>query len=306
MSSESSLATPLSSSASRTAININYAGGGLIALAFALPFLAIPAGLGTSFQAGGQTVDTLVALLVLAIISWAITRKRSDLAKASGRLISGGVLCLMVGTGLAQAASEEQASKRFLRDAMALQAAQSAKFVDLGQRFDKINLTTVLTPEAMTTVSGLATARATIAQYRALLAERRLLLQTYLAEFERFFATIPPGDMRNGALSAMSGGSKDATAKVYADLDRSQTALTDSMSAVLDWGAAQAGALGVRTGQLLFSTKEQQAELQTLLAKLGDVEVQNAAVLKSAAVMMTEAQAVVVDNIRQAEQILRK
>lgn len=48
-----------------------------------------------------------------------------------------------------------------------------------------------------------AAARSKLAEFRALLAERRLLLQTQAMELERFMASIPQGRMRDKALTAL-------------------------------------------------------------------------------------------------------
>ena len=227
------------------------------------------------------------------------------MAKASARLITGVVLCVIGGTYLAKAANEEAIAKQVARDALAFRAKQSALFLALGQRFDKVDLNTVLTPEALTTHAGMSAARATIAEYRALLAERRLLVQSFVLEFDRFIAGIPAGNARDGALST-GGARKQETVRLYADIDESQTALVEAIASVLDWGFAQAGKLGVRNGELLFVSREQQAALQGLLARLAEVEAQNTKVLTAASATQAKSQATQLESVRKAEQLLQK
>jgi hypothetical protein len=298
----SAVLTPAESSSAK---KMNVLGGVLIAAAFVVPFLAIPLGGGTAYSAGQHIARTLGSLLVLALITWAVTHNRGALAKANGRVVTGVLLCLVVASNMHVQYKERGIAKQVMRDAVAFQQTQAAKFTDLDIRFDKVDLTKILTPEAMTAEAGMATARASVAQYRALLAERRALLQTYLSEFERFVASIPPGETKQGAMSSVASG-KEQTVQLFNGLDRTQTALIDSIAAILDWGQAQAGHLGVRNGQLLFKTKEQQAELQALLVKLNAAEAEMTKTAQAATAAQAQAQEKLRANMQEAEKLLSK
>lgn len=288
-----------------SAKSLNTAGFGLTLLAFVGPFVPLALGTRTAFQVGEDIPRTLGSLAVLMLVSWLITRNRSAEAKGLARVVVGLLLCALVASHVYAQSREEQLGKQFLQDSIAFQQRQSAKFQDLAERFNTVSVNNILTPETLTTPAGQATARAILAQYRALLAERKLLLQTYLAEWERFVATIPPGDMRDGAIAGMSGG-KDATVALYADLDRTQTALADSIERVINWGQAQAGHLGMRGGQLLFETKEQQAALQPFLAKVSAAEADMNKSIQSATVAQAKAQDKARTKIQEAQQLLSK
>jgi hypothetical protein len=123
-------------------------GVGLIALAFIGPYLAAAVGIGeaSASQAGQDVARTLGSLLFLALIAWAATRGRSDATKASARVVVGLVLCIVVATNIARAASDTEAVKTYLLDAVQFRDAQTAKFTKLGERFDTIDLAMVLTP----------------------------------------------------------------------------------------------------------------------------------------------------------------
>ena len=160
----------------------------------------------------------LLALFVLALVAWLTTRKRSDMTKAIARLSTGILMFLFVGGALAVAAIEEQDAKKQMQAMLAFTSKQAAQFNDLALRFDKVDMNAVLSVQNITSASGLATAKATIAQFRALLAERRLLVQTYLASLDRYLDELPAGNFKAGAISGI-GGSKAATVKLYSDLD---------------------------------------------------------------------------------------
>ena len=118
----------------------NYISAGLIALAFVGPSLATLAGLGNAFSVGEDIARTLGALAFAAFISWLIVRKKSDLAKSKARTVVGVLLCTTVGNNIASAAKEESLAKQFVKDAFAFQAQHTARFEDLGRRFDQVTV----------------------------------------------------------------------------------------------------------------------------------------------------------------------
>jgi hypothetical protein len=300
-----SLAIVLSPDASKLARKLHGLGYALIVVAFVMPFLAASLGRSTAFQAGESLVRNLIALFVFALVAWLATRRRSDMAKALARLLTGVLMCLFVGGHLAVAANGEQQAKQQLQEMLAFTAKQATSFSDLALRFEKVDVNTVLSVENITSPSGLATAKATIAQFRALLAERRLLVQTYLAELDRYLGELPAGDFKAGAMSGI-GASKAATVKLYGDLDRSQTAWADTTTAVLDWSTGQSGKLFMRSGQLMFTSVSQKAELTALIDEVGVAEADLNKVLQTTAAAQTAAQEKTKANMQAAEKLLQK
>lgn len=285
---------------------LSTAGTALIALAFIGPFAAVAFGSYTYFSAGEDVARTAGALLFLAFISWLTTRTRSPLTKAKARFVVGLLLCLTVGTNIARAASAAEDAKRYVREALEFRDQQMAKFTGLGQRFDKVDLSTVLTPQSVATPAGLANSRATLAQYKALLAERDLLLQSYLTAYERFVnERAPDGEARRGAFEIYKTQSAETSA-LYQGLGQTQRALASAMEMVLDWGEAQAGRIGIQNGQLLFSTREQQQELASLVAQVGEAEKTVNATVAKATETQQRAQAQIADQNQRAAEFLKK
>lgn len=282
-----------------------YLGAALIALAFIGPFVATLFGLGNAFSAGQDIARTLGALAFCALIAWLVARGRSDQFKAKARFVVGLLLCIMVGVNIAKAANEEKLAKQFLRDAIGFQERHAAKFEDLGKRFEKVSVPQYLTPENLASPQAMAAAQASLERYRALLAERNLLLQTYLAEFAAFVASIPPGETRRGAESSM-GPIREATENTYKLLDRTQSAHADAMGAVFTWAQANAGRLGLRGGQLLFESREQQAELVTLVGTLQQAENAANTAAQKAQADMAEAAARREQSLKEAAELLGK
>jgi hypothetical protein len=246
---------------------LNLLAGVLGIAAFGLPFAAVGIGIGNGFSIGEGLVYLLLTLVVAMVIVGLVTRRKSPRGKAIGRVVVGGALCAFTCFHLYAAQTEKAVERDLAVKVQVLQRDQVAKFAELGQRFNAVNVNGLLTPATLTTAAGQATARGTIAQYRALLAERRMLFQTATAQTSQLMAGIQPGETHDAALAAVVAGQAD-TSRVYADLDQTQTAQADSMIAILDWGKAQGSKLGAQNNQLLFSTSAQQAELQGLLAKL--------------------------------------
>lgn len=255
----------------RSARIANITGWALIAMAVAVPVIAAVFGKMGAAQVGESIGQSLGAMVGLTVLAWLSTAKRGPIGKANGRIAVGLVLCMLSLTHVTREIREEDDAKGVLRQVMGMRLQKDTQVADLGRRFDQVDLGKILTPENMTSKAGQVAARASLAQYRALLAERRTLLADNFAENERLLNGMPEGRMRSTALGGLIAG-RDSSAPMNADLDKTQSAEADAIEAVLNWGQAQAGALGVRNGQLLFATKAQQAELQSLLSKLSATE----------------------------------
>ena len=249
----------------------NYIGAGLIALAFVGPSLATLAGLGNAFSVDEDIARTLGALAFAAFISWLIVRKKSDLAKSKARTVVGVLLCITVGNNIASAAKEESLAKQFVKDAFAFQAQHTARFEDLGRRFDQVTVNQYVTPEGLTSAVNVAAGVAALERYRSLLQERNLLVQTHMAEYVAFVGKLPPGQARAGAESAL-GPNKETTEKLYGMMDKVQGEHAAALGAVFAWAQANAGKISMRNGQMMFTNVAQQQELQALASRLQDAE----------------------------------
>jgi hypothetical protein len=280
-------------------------GYALILLAFLMPFLAALFGLVTAMQVGARLVDNLVALLVLGFVTWAITSIKSNLVKAKARLAMGVLMCLFSGGSLLVTAGEDRDAEKYLREMLVLRTQQAVQFNELDMRVKKVDMNSVLSVKNIATAPGLATANATIAQYRALLAERRLLLQTYLLSLDRYLNDLPAGNFKTGVKSAVASG-KDATVKLYNDLDVSQTGLADATSAVLDWSAEQSKKLSLQSGQLQFTSMAQKTEFIALISKVGVAEAKVDEALAATANAQIAAQEQSEASMLEVEKRLRK
>ncbi len=280
-------------------------GWGLIVLAFLIPISSAALGYSGAAQAGYQVGQMAIALVILVLVSALALRRRSPLVQSYGRIVTGALLTLWAVASAGQQISQTSAQKAFLIEAQQMQARHIARFIELGKRFDAIPLNTVLTPASITSNAGIAAGRNTIAQYRALLAERKALLASTFAESEQFFNTRSPTEAdKREALASMERG-RGATIKLYGDLDEVQSTVAQAISDILDWSASQRGKLSAKDGQLIYASAQQQAELQTLLTKLGAAEAKQQEVLKRAAVSQQQAEQSMRESSEQLQWVLK-
>jgi hypothetical protein len=217
---------------------------------------------------GEDLIGSLLFLLLLGLIAWVTTRGRSAAVKAAARAIAGALLFLSVVGNIGSQARDADAFNAFGVEGIKLRDEYTSKFTQLDERFRAIDLTNVITPDSLTKPTEQAAARATLANVRVLLAERRALLQTSLLEMERLAKErAPAGDVRTGALDELNR-IKTVTLARYSLLDDSQSKSVESMERMLDWGAAQSDRLKVRQGKFVFADAQQEAEFDALLTQI--------------------------------------
>jgi hypothetical protein len=190
--------------------------------------------------------------------------------------------------------------KAFLRDALQHLSQQATAFTDLDKRFAKIDLIGVLTPESITSRVGIETARAQVAQYRALLAERKALLHTYFGESEEFVRTRAPSEPARHQVMLAINTNKSRTLELYTALDASQSELAVRIAAVLDWSVSQLGKLRTQSGQIAFSTATQEAEFDRLERGVNEAVAKQNAVAQAASTRRMAAQARMREALAQA------
>lgn len=261
------MVTTLTPAETTYAKRMNWLGWGLITTAFAGTTLVAK---GDSVLIGQKIVETFGGLLAVYFIVWLATRKRTELAKANGWVICGVFLCMVVVMNYMSDNREKVITKNWSQENFALKNRQQENLKALAERFQHVDLATVLTPENVTSPVGIAASRATLKQYRALLDERNLLLQKNNAENERLLMSIPPGNTKSHALWLEEAGQN--TLKTYHELDQTQRAEANVMERILDWCEKQGPNLTLESAQLHFVSREQAMELQALLDELSAAE----------------------------------
>lgn len=241
------------------------AGWGLIILAFAIPAFGFVRGAYDDVELVVTLMGAVVTLLVVAGVAWLITRKLSPRTKVYGRVAVGLLLCLNMSVKLSNDIRDHEESKAYAVQ-LAEARQQHAAFADALQRYEQLDLSEVLTPPALTTAQGIAAGRAAMARYHRLLAERQRLLNSLVAAMDRTAAVSP------GLSDEATQGPAPVDVAVYAAFGAHEPAVARAMDAILDWASAQQGRLKQVNGEYVFADASQEAEMDSLLARLDEAE----------------------------------
>jgi hypothetical protein len=227
------------------------------------------------FAAGREVGRLFGACLFVSLLGWAVTLNRSPNAKANARIVVGGLLLLIIFAGIVNgiAVKNKEVGKKFLQDAIALNKQHEQRFVLLGERFAKSDMSAVLAPASVTTRAGIASSRAKVAEYRRLIAERGAALRLNLQEGRNLVQKLPPGAVKRGAESVIEKKVKE-TASMFTDLDRAELAQMALVERILDWCEAQGNKLRHQQGQFLFTSVAQQSQFMAMLDELKKIELE--------------------------------
>lgn len=267
---------PGSASTLKTAI-----GWVLIGAAFLL-MLGVALKAGGAFEAGQKTGRLLAAWLLLFLVGWALTFKRSQDAKANARIVIGIVLLLAsvvaslpvgIMDGFGNSARDKEIGKKFLSDAIALSKKHEQRFLELGERMAKADMSTILAPQNVTNKAGLAKSRAMVAQYRGFIAERGAILKLNLKEGKELVKSLPPGDVRDGAQKGVEGKLKETT-NFFKDVDRAERAQFAHVEKILDWCEAQGSKLRRNGSEFVFTSEAQRSEFSAMVEQLEKLELE--------------------------------
>lgn len=261
--------------AAATAKKWRLAGWALIGIGFLIPQVHLQIlGEGTAAWVGYELATSFGQMMLPVLITWAATKKGNDLSKAKGTFVVGVLLVLTAG-GMAVAKEMSQAeTKALVQKALATQEENRAKFDSVLTRMGAIDMAAVLSMESVTNRATRTLALAQVAQYKALLAERKALVANTLAQGQAMAATLKNEEARRGAVVGAENARRQMT-ELFGELDVVQLAYADSIEALFNWLNTQDGKMQVGAhGQPLFTT---QPDLDRFRALAGKVDEQAAA-----------------------------
>lgn len=245
----------------------------LVVGAFVLPFVsagAFSSGTFDAFAAGQSVPQTLAGLAAGMFVSWLITRKRGEHAKAAGRFTVALLMVISAASGLTKAGADKERARDFLQATLAHKAKQEASFRALSARFDAAPYNQLVVKDAIAAPGGLTAAQKAIADFLGLLDERQALFENNLAETEVHFKTAPISEgARTSALETFRKNA-ELTAKAMTDLGAAQRETALAIKALLHWAVAEN--IQVRDGQLQFTSTAQRARALGLIADLSAAE----------------------------------
>jgi hypothetical protein len=166
-----------------------------------------------------------------------------------------------------QSAADERAAHALFDGIDAMQRRVAAETGAMNARFAQVDLERYMTPAMLASTAGVRDGRAELARYRALLAERDVLMRDEAARAHALLVALPGGETRDLALRGESSTAARNQA-IRDQLSQSQAADADAMQALFDWAATHRADLEVKDGTLLVHGRQPLAELDALDARL--------------------------------------
>lgn len=258
-----------------------HAGWGLVALAFTLPAAMMQMGIASAFDLGRAIGQSSMTFALAYIVAYFLTRKKSLRAQATGRIVVGLVVFLQAFGTFSMHKEQMDEGKVYFEKVLEMQAVQATKFAALNTKYSTMDLTKVLEPENVVTQAGRQKGAQVVAQLRAYVLERDAIISDSFNESTQLIAGIQSAEVKRGALEGMRE-TAEANKRMYADLTAKQYATADAILAILAWCEKQPnGSLAIEDGKLIFTTVEQQTQLQALIATLNEAETAQAKVIEA-------------------------
>lgn len=152
-----------------------------------------------------------------------------------------------------------------------LQRGVAAKDAEWRQRFGNLSIDNVLLPHKLVTPEGRASGKATLKQFRALIAERAARRKDSSIKLQKLIVAIPSEGVRDSARAGVNAH-HEASVKSADEMDQAQLQLADAYDAILNWCEGEGKSLTVQENQLRLSTPAQQHQLDSLLSILDAAE----------------------------------
>lgn len=277
----------------------------LIALGLIVPQVQIYSASEGAFQAGDAVVRSFGQLMLPAFIAWFVTRKKLAKAKAIGTLCVG---LVFLATSISVAVNKSEAAdngKVFLEKALKIQAENVAKLEKVIERMSAIDMTKVLTLEAVADKTQRTLSKTQVAQFKALLAERRAVVASGITQAELFVSSLTVSEMKRGALEGLENG-KRSNKEQFEDLDVVQLSYADSLEALFNWADTQDGKMQFKGGKLLFADDAAVMKFQVLIKNIETQEEMYNNVVEKVAIKQQQLKMRDAEMKREAAKILAK
>lgn len=145
------------------------------------------------------------------------------------------------------------------------------KSVALNNKINAIPIDTVLAPDNLLSQEQIVLSRGKLAEAKKLIIERGQNLTNYHDDVLNYYKTAKVNETtRRGALDSFLSG-KSEVVRVNKELDNSQLAIIDEVSAILDLAERNMGRLVVGNNQLLFDNQESLDEYNLRLKNLAEL-----------------------------------
>lgn len=169
----------------------------------------------------------------------------------------------------------------------------------LEEKFRAVDLSDVLAPASLTSAEGIAASRLKVKAMRALILERKRMLQSYTSRMEGMLLDAPVADDEKRYALVSFEEKKPRTMGAYRGLENAQKTVIARTSAILDFAKQNLGSAAVRNGQLQFKSKPKADQYNLLLEQLRHAAAAEEIAIANMAAMQEQAK-------REAEQALAK
>jgi hypothetical protein len=159
----------------------------------------------------------------------------------------------------------------FARQATELEQAVYAKGAKLEERLGGLAIGDVLLPDRLVTPEGRASGKATLEEFRTLIAERAAIRNDASIQLQRIIAAIPDSDIRDSARAGVRDHHEESVRNAD-EMDEAQLQLANAYEAILNWCEREGKSLIVQENQLRLSTSAQRTQLESLLSALDAAE----------------------------------
>lgn len=174
-------------------------------------------------------------------------------------------------------------------------AEQSAA---LDRKFNSMDMSTVLVPQALTNNDGIQASRKTLDRYKGLVTERDNMLKQHFIQTEKVIRSQALTEREvNEALAGMRG-SQDETVKAYADLSAAQLASLKATGDIVNFAERTIGRVVVQEGKMMFQTQPELDEYNRLMQVLTQVAAKEESVAQRVTALSQKSKQNLVDQLK--------
>lgn len=261
-----------------------------------LPLMAALNGMGDAHQAGRFFGASALGALIILVILKGVLNTHPPIRMAGARLALGVVLIVLgarqigstqrdmqavreagrkmvatindeddAGAATAPAASENvRKVVAVMNGANALLKRQTAQSELFNQEFDKLDMSTALTPAGLTSYAAIDASRAKLVRFGALIDQRKRLMEAALSEGQTYLRNADLPEKYRAPALARTVKIGQQTLDMNAELSGAQKDFIKHMRAMLDFCETQLGKTEIQGGELMFAREGELATYRIL------------------------------------------
>ncbi|NHZ81438.1 hypothetical protein F2P44_19470 [Massilia sp. CCM 8695] len=283
-----------------------------LAAGLLLPLWAAMSGSGDAYAAGRFIGGSVLAVFIILALLKGILKTHPPLRMACAKLAVGIVLILLslgkvgamkrdigairaagqqlvatmnekgdaAGPAAAPAASEEARQVvAFVNGAGALLKRQVAERELLDKQFETLDMSTLLTPETLTSRKAIAASRAKMARYSELVDQRDKMIIASVEEGRAYVRTANVPEHYRGSELGAGARVAEETLKLNAQLTAVGKEFIKSVGDVLDFAQSQLGKAKFQNGKLMFASERDVATFRALSREMEEIGLRESAVV---------------------------